>query len=195
MLSAALGRKFRSPRGARDRGRFSTSVHALTGKRSVGRSAMAPAKRPAENEADRKLKVLFIAGFGPIGRDLEPSRKLYVETLGLSFEEGPGGYLHTGTLDGAKHFAIWPLAQASESCFGTDRGPSDLPVPQAWIEFDVEDVPAATDELTRKGYQLLVTARKEPWGQTVTRLLGPEGLLVGVTHTPWMRGNPSRSAP
>jgi hypothetical protein len=29
--------------------------------------------------------------------------------------------------------------------------------------------------------------RKEPWGQTVTRLLGPEGLLVGITHTPSMR--------
>jgi hypothetical protein len=26
-----------------------------------------------------------------------------------------------------------------------------------------------------------------PWGQIVTRLLGPEGLLVGITHTPSMR--------
>jgi hypothetical protein len=25
------------------------------------------------------------------------------------------------------------------------------------------------------------------WGQIVTRLLGPEGLLVGITHTPSMR--------
>jgi hypothetical protein len=32
---------------------------------------------------------------------------------------------------------------------------------------------------------LIVVA--EPWGQTVTRLLGPEGLLVGITHTPSMR--------
>ena len=39
----------------------------------------------------------------------------------------------------------------------------------------------------RGGYQLLVDTRKEPWGQTVTRLLSPEGLLVGITHTPWMR--------
>jgi len=27
----------------------------------------------------------------------------------------------------------------------------------------------------------------EPWGQTVTRLLAPEGILVGITHTPSMR--------
>jgi hypothetical protein len=38
------------------------------------------------------------------------------------------------------------------------------------------------------GYRLLVSAKREPWGQTVTRFLGPEGLLVGVTHTPSMRG-------
>jgi hypothetical protein len=148
---------------------------------------MSRAKKPAGNEAKRKLKVLFIAGFGPVGRDLESSRKLYSHALGISFEEGPGGYLHTGELDGAKHFAIWPLAQASESCFGTDRWPSELSIPQAWIEFDVEDIQAASDELRKQGYRLLVAARKEPWGQTVTRLLGPEGLLVGVTHTPWMR--------
>jgi hypothetical protein len=29
--------------------------------------------------------------------------------------------------------------------------------------------------------------KKEPWGQTVTRLLSPEGLLVGLTYTPSMR--------
>ena len=27
---------------------------------------------------------------------------------------------------------------------------------------------------------------EEPWGQTTSRLLSPEGLLVGVTFTPWM---------
>ena len=29
--------------------------------------------------------------------------------------------------------------------------------------------------------------RKEPWGQTVTRLLSPEGILIGITLTPWLR--------
>ena len=40
-------------------------------------------------------------------------------------------------LNGVKHFALWPLTQAAESCFGMDQWPVDLPVPQAWIEFDV----------------------------------------------------------
>ena len=133
------------------------------------------------------VDVLFVAGFGPIVHDPAASRKLYAESLGLSFKEDASGYLHTERLDGVKHFALWPLAQAAESCFGTDRWPGNLPVPQAWIEFDVVDIEKATAELKSQGYELLVATRKEPWGQVVTRLLGPEGLLVGVTHTPSMR--------
>ena len=39
----------------------------------------------------------------------------------------------------------------------------------------------------RRGYTLLTKAQKEPWGQIVTRLLSPEGILVAVTVTPGMR--------
>ena len=63
-------------------------------------------------------------------------------------------------------------------------------MPQAWIEFDVADIAAATMELESKGFRLLVANREEPWGQAVTRLLGPEGLLVGITRTPWLRAEP-----
>jgi catechol 2,3-dioxygenase-like lactoylglutathione lyase family enzyme len=135
----------------------------------------------------KNIDVLFIAGFGPIVRDAAASRAFYSKALGLPFKEDASGYLHTGDLDGAKHFALWPLAQAAESCFGTAKWPSDLSVPQAWIEFDVANIEQATTELKSQGYTLLVEMRKEPWGQVVTRLLGPEGLLVGITHTPSMR--------
>ena len=133
------------------------------------------------------IDVLFVAGFGPTVHDPAASRKFSAVTLGLSFKEDASGYLHTDRLDGVKHFALWPLAQAAESCFGTDRWPDNLPEPQAWIEFDVVDIEKATAELKSQGYKLLVATRKEPWGQVVTRLLGPEGLLVGITHTPSMR--------
>ena len=82
---------------------------------------------------------------------------------------------------------MWPLESAAQSCFGTDRWPADVPTPQGWIEFDVENVRAASAVLTQRGYRLLVDTREEPWGQTVTRLLSPEGLLVGLTYTPWLR--------
>ena len=134
-----------------------------------------------------KSKVRFITGFGPIARDREASRRLYEEDLGLSFDEEDGGYLHTERIEGAKTFALWPLAQAARSCFGTDTWPSDVPVPQAWLEFDVDDVEAESTQLEKRGYQLLVSARREPWGQLVTRLLSPEGLLIGIAYTPALR--------
>jgi hypothetical protein len=133
------------------------------------------------------FKVLFIAGFGPIVRDAGANRKLYSQALGIGFKEEAGGYLHTEALQGAKSFALWPLSQAAESCFGKDSWPDEIPVPQAWLEFDVENVERATAELESRGYRMLVKNRKEPWGQTVSRFLAPDGLLVGLTFTPALR--------
>jgi len=136
------------------------------------------------------LKVLFIAGFGPIAADVSASRQLYEGALGIPFKVEEGEYLHTEEVDGARAFAVWPLSQAAESCFGTTEWPPEVVKPQAWLEFDVEDVEVATGELEAAGYKLLVRNRTEPWGQIVTRLVSPEGLLVGVTMTPWMREKP-----
>jgi catechol 2,3-dioxygenase-like lactoylglutathione lyase family enzyme len=132
------------------------------------------------------FNVLFVAGFGPVVQDLTESHKFYLDTLGLSFEKD-GDYLYTAKLKGVNHFALWPLSQAAQSCFGSESWPSDLPVPQAWLEFDVDNIDRATTELEKRGYTLLTRAQKEPWGQIVTRLLSPEGLLVAVTITPVMR--------
>lgn len=133
------------------------------------------------------FRVLFVAGFGPIVSDALASRKLYREALAISFQEESDGYLHTESLSGAKTFALWPLHQAAQSCFGTDSWPEDIPVPQAWLEFDVDSVERATTELESRGYRMLVKNRKEPWGQTVSRFLAPEGLLIGISFTPLLR--------
>lgn len=134
-----------------------------------------------------KLKALFIAGFGPIVRDPGESRKLYGDALGIPFKEEAGGYLHTEAVPGAKSFALWPLSQAAQSCFGKDSWPKDIPAPQAWLEFDVDSVEKTTAVLESGGYRMLVKNKTEPWGQIVSRFISPEGLLVGVTFTPWMR--------
>jgi catechol 2,3-dioxygenase-like lactoylglutathione lyase family enzyme len=140
-----------------------------------------------ERKEQATMKVLFVAGFGPISRDIAQSRGLYQDVLGVPFHTDDGLYHHTEELAGAKAFAIWPLSQAAQSTFGTDTWPEHLPVPQAWLEFDVEDLAAATAELRDRGYELLIENRTEPWGQSVTRFLSPEGILVAVSHTPWMR--------
>jgi len=131
------------------------------------------------------MKVLFVAGFGPIVRDMAASLRFYRDAIGMPIVEGQD--VSTEKVEGVKHFGLWPLSDAAESCFGAREWPSNLTAPQSWIEFDVEDVAAAAEELRAKGYKLLVAPKTEPWGQTVARLLSPEGLLVGVTITPWMR--------
>ena len=131
--------------------------------------------------------ILFVAGFGPIVPAGGASRRLYGDMLGIRFKEETGGYLHTEALDGAKTFALWPLAEAARSCFGRDSWPDDMAVPQAWLEFDVEDVEKVTADLEAQGIRMLVRNKKEPWGQIVSRFVSPEGILVGVAFTPAFR--------
>ena len=135
------------------------------------------------------MRIQFISSFAVITTDPEQSRRLYVDTLGLPLEAAEGDdYRHSEHIDGAKHFGAWPLAQVAQACFGTPEWPSDRPVPQASVEFEVEDaaaVEAAAKELAEQGYPLLHPARQEPWGQTVARLISPENVVVGISYAPW----------
>jgi hypothetical protein len=51
----------------------------------------------------------------------------------------------------------------------------------------VENVEKATANLESLGHRMLVKNKRESWGQTVSRFLSPEGLLVGITLTPALR--------
>ncbi|MFC5789877.1 glyoxalase [Agromyces tardus] len=135
------------------------------------------------------MDIAFVAGFGPIGTADSASHDFWAGAFGIPFHENAPGYFHTEELPGVRAFAIWPLSQAAEATFGTTEWPVDRRVPQAWIEFDVaspEAVAPAVEELRAAGHEILVDAHLEPWGQTTSRLMSPEGLLVGVSYTPWM---------
>lgn len=140
------------------------------------------------------MKILFIAGFGPIPDDLAPSRKLYSDDLEIRFNEYDGGYMHAQKIEGSKGFAIWPLSLAAEDCFGSRIWPENIPKPQAWLEFEVEEVKESSEEMKRKGYKLLLDSYTEPYGQIVSRFLSPEGILVGLVFTPWLR-EPGKDSP
>jgi catechol 2,3-dioxygenase-like lactoylglutathione lyase family enzyme len=134
------------------------------------------------------VQIEFIASFAPVTADPVASRALYVDGLGLPLEHASGDdYIHSEQIGGSKHFGVWPLSQAAEACYGTSNWPADVPVPQASIEFELADagaVQAAAEELRAAGWELLHEARQEPWGQTVARLLSPEGLIVGLSYAP-----------
>jgi catechol 2,3-dioxygenase-like lactoylglutathione lyase family enzyme len=142
------------------------------------------------------MKIEFLTSVAVIAPHPSTSRKLYVDALGLPLESGGDDeYHHSEQIDGCKHFAIWPLSQAAEACFGTAQWPADRPVPQASIEFDVAgaaEVSEAARELQQAGHELLHPARQEPWGQTVARLQSPEGVVIGISYAASLHNHDER---
>ena len=135
------------------------------------------------------MKPSFVAGLAPIVHDVAASKAFWGDGLGIPMEETAPGDWATDDLPGVKHFGLWPLSEAADACFGTETWPADIPEPHAGMELDVEsadDVAPAAAEMAARGYRLLVEPKVEPWGQTVARLLSPEGILVGIVYTPWM---------
>jgi catechol 2,3-dioxygenase-like lactoylglutathione lyase family enzyme len=144
------------------------------------------------------MKIAFVAGFGPIVRNVGESHAFWADALGIPFEEADPDYFTNDTLDGVRAFALWPLSQAASSTFGTDAWPDDIPAPQVWLELDVGSAAAvgeAVEELRAAGHRVLRGAHEEPWGQTTSRVLSPEGLLLGITYTPWMHMDADGSKP
>ncbi len=127
------------------------------------------------------MKVTRIAGFGPVVADVGVSRSFYGEEMGLPLSDDDA-YPRTEEVGGADDFALWLLSSAAQSYFGTPDWPDDSPVPQAWIEFEVPDVAAATSELEAKGYRIYVPVRQASWGQIISRFISPEGLLVELSQ-------------
>jgi catechol 2,3-dioxygenase-like lactoylglutathione lyase family enzyme len=134
------------------------------------------------------VDIQFVTSMAVITQDPEQSRALYVSALGLPLQAAEGDdYLHSEDIEGAKHFGVWPLRQAAQACFGSEQWPTDRPVPQASVEFEVADAEAverAGIELEKAGFTLLHSARTEPWGQTVARLQSVEGVIVGISYAP-----------
>jgi catechol 2,3-dioxygenase-like lactoylglutathione lyase family enzyme len=136
------------------------------------------------------MKIVAVAGFAPISKNPSASKALYHDMLGLPLKTAED-YLSMDNFDGAKHFGVWPLRAAAQSCFARDTWPAEVPEPVATIEFELADpasVGAAVEEMKRQGQEFLHEARLEPWGQTVARFLSPEGLLIGLSYAPWFHG-------
>jgi catechol 2,3-dioxygenase-like lactoylglutathione lyase family enzyme len=144
------------------------------------------ARDPAYAE---RMDILFVATVALITSDATKTRDLLVGSLGLPLAGQAAGdaYVFSDKIGGCKHFALWPLGQAAQACFGRPEWPGSLPAPQVSIEFEVKDeqaVATAEKELRARGHQLLHAARKEPWGQTVCRLLSSEGAIIGISYAP-----------
>lgn len=124
-------------------------------------------------ESLKAMDVRFVAGFAVITTDPGRDKGLFVETLGLPLRPPVSvpnsAYVYSEEVAGARHFGVWPLSEAAQTCFGRETWPDTHPVPQATIEFEVDDVESAAQELVDRGYRLVHEARTEPWRQVVAR--------------------------
>jgi catechol 2,3-dioxygenase-like lactoylglutathione lyase family enzyme len=133
------------------------------------------------------MQIEFVASVAVITGDVAASRALYLDALGLPLKQLDGDYYASEEIGGCKHFGVWPIEQAAEACFGTRTWPEDIARPQLSLEFELADPAAVADgvqELRSRGYEMLHDAKVEPWGQTVARLLSPEGAIVGLSYAP-----------
>jgi len=137
------------------------------------------------------MNVQFVAGFGAIVEDAAKARQFYGEQLALPIKSEENSDYTTVDLPGLKHFGLWTLRDAARSVFDSVEWPADVPVPQANVEFEVDDVAAAVEELRSRGLRILRDTKLEPWGQTTARLLSPECLLIGIVYSPMLRGEAS----
>ena len=64
-----------------------------------------------------------------------------------------------------------PLARPAQPLSGDPARPQELTIAQPQIEFEVDDIEAATIELGDGGHDLPVSAREQPRGQVLTRFL------------------------
>lgn len=143
------------------------------------------------------MDIQLIASFAVITPDAATDRRLFVDAMGLPLH-GPesvegSDYVFSDAIPGAKHFGVWPLSEAAESCFGTSTWPDTHPVPQASVEFEVGspgEVDGAVEELKGSGHRMVHGSRTEPWGQVIARLQSSSGVLVGVCFTPWYHEAP-----
>ncbi len=76
------------------------------------------------DQMEDTMKVLFAVGFGPIVPHVDAGQVFYKDVLGLPLKAN-GSYLHSSDIEGVKEFALWPLSEAAQSCFGTDKWPEE----------------------------------------------------------------------
>ena len=130
--------------------------------------------------------IRHIASIAEIVDDMAAAVAFYRDVLGLEVEWNEGTGYATAKVAGAMHFGIWSRESAAEATLGDKEAASRIPLGFT-VEFEVDEVQAASSTLESKRWQVLQQPRTEDWGQTTSRFLSPSGALCGVAETPWAR--------
>ena len=130
--------------------------------------------------------IRHLAGIAEIVDDLEAAVRFYRDDLGLDVDDSVSADYASVKIPGVIHFGLWSREAAAGAAYG-DRTAVDQVTPGLTIEFEVDEVPDASQALERRGLKLIHGPKVEPWGQTTARFLVPSGALCGIAETPWAR--------
>ena len=130
--------------------------------------------------------IRHIASIAEIVDDVAAGVAFYRDVLGLEVEWAEGTGYATAKVAGVAHFGIWSREEAAQATLGDKAAAAKIPLGFT-MEFEVDEVRAASDTLESKGWELLQQPRTEDWGQTTSRFPSPSGALCGMAETPWAR--------
>ena len=130
--------------------------------------------------------IRHLAGIAEIVDDLEAAVSFYRDDLGLEVDDSVSADYASVKVPGVIHFGLWSREAAAEATYG-DRTAVGRIAPGFTIEFEVDEVPAASQTLERRGLALIHGPKAEPWGQTTARFPLPSGVICGIAETPWAR--------
>ena len=68
------------------------------------------------------MTISFVAGFGPVVRDIDVSRAFWEKGLGIGLDEPVPGYFTNDDLEGIKAFALWPRSRPQSRASGPMHG-------------------------------------------------------------------------
>jgi catechol 2,3-dioxygenase-like lactoylglutathione lyase family enzyme len=130
--------------------------------------------------------VRHLAGVAEIVEDVNAALAFYRDTLGFQVKDQMGDDYAVVVVPGILHFGIWNRAHAALATFGTRDAADRIPLGFT-LEFEVDDVDTAAQQVAVAGLDVVQPPHMEPWGQKTTRAFAPSGALLGFAETPWGR--------
>jgi len=130
--------------------------------------------------------IRHLAGLAEIVEDVDAAVDFYTGVLGLELEKRMNQDYAILKAPGVLHFGVWSREAAAEATFGS-RDATDRVALGFTIEFEMNDIDTASQQLDKTQPGLVHPVRTEPWGQKVSRMLSPSGAVIGFAQTPWAR--------
>ena len=130
--------------------------------------------------------IRHIASIAEIVDDVNQAIAFYHDTLGLEVKERHGDDYAVLVIPGVLHFGVWARGHAAESTLGSRDLAGQIPLGFT-MEFEVDNIQDAAQQIERTGGKISQQPRQEPWGQKTCRLISPGGGLLGFAETPWAR--------